>query len=359
MAKVLAELDLAAGIRTKNIEVPAMKAVVTWNNPDALKGYDTKKEKLILQSLIEKSYSALNKVRDEVKGAIEEFDAQLTKKPAADEKDAADRVRTFQNTCKQIVTAQQGKVQKEIEGVWEMHKKRDKALLKMNLVFAAKIALATISVAASITMAALSMGVLAPQLVGAAKTVVTTAFLVMDFIAGRDAVAKECYTLDQSLWADYMGPKMKGKTFRNAKEVASALGVPFIPNVQRLEKRVEDFLAHSARADKENQKLFKEANALMSKIGAIDAKKVGPANVKLADQLGKKVDGMLAEIGELSKSIDGDNAFYKTYTERCKTYKAMNGKAVGTALKAYEGASLASSIASTAKSATEIALKFV
>ena len=42
MAKVLAELDLAAGIRTKNIEVPAMKAVVTWNNPDALKGYDTK-----------------------------------------------------------------------------------------------------------------------------------------------------------------------------------------------------------------------------------------------------------------------------------------------------------------------------
>jgi hypothetical protein len=357
MAKVLAELDLAAGLRTKNIEVPAMKAVVAWNNPDALKGYDTKQEKVVVQSLIDKAYTALTKARDEVKSAIEDFDAQLTKKPAADEKEAADRLRTFQNTCKQIVTAQQGKVEKEVESVWEMHKKRDKALTKLNLVFAAKIVFATLSLAASITLAALSVGALAPTIIGAAKTVVSTALLVKDFAIGRDGVAKECYAMDQTLWKVYMGPQMKGQAFRTAKEVAQAAGMPFIDTVGKLEKRIEDFLAQSARVDKQNQKLFKEANTLMSETAGIDAKKAGAANAKLADQMGKQVDALLSEIGELSRSIDGDNAFYKTYTERCKVYNAMNGKAVGASAKAVEYGQLAASIAAAAKSVVDIAIK--
>jgi hypothetical protein len=44
--KILAELDFAADLKTKNIVVPPMMASVVCDNPEALKGYDTKKERV-------------------------------------------------------------------------------------------------------------------------------------------------------------------------------------------------------------------------------------------------------------------------------------------------------------------------
>ena len=144
-----------------------------------------------------------------------------------------------------------------------MHKKRDAALTRINLQFAAKIVLNAISLSASITIAALSLGTLAVTVIGAAKTVVSAALLIKDFAEGRDKAAKEVYTIDPALWKIYMGPKMKGKAFKSAKEVAAAAGIPFIESVGKLEAKLEDFLGKSARVDEDRQKLFESANKFL------------------------------------------------------------------------------------------------
>lgn len=356
MTRILSELDFAAGLKTRNFAVPAMKAVVTWDNSEALKDYDSKKEKVILQSLIAEAFSALKKAQQDIQGAIEDFDQQLSKKPSATKEEAAERLKTFETVCKQITRAQQDKVEKMVLAKWEMHKKRDAALTKVNLQFAAKIVLSAISLSASITIAALSLGTLAVTLIGAAKTVVSAALLIKDFAEGRDKVAKDVYTADQALWKIYMGPKMKGKAFKSAKEVAAAAGIPFIESVGKLEAKLEDFLGKSARVDKDRQKLFESANKLLLAVQKIDAAKAGPDNAKRLKTMGDKITGMLDDIHELARSIDGDNAFYRTNCARCKVYREMNGKAVTAGAQAVAFGVLAAGILATAKSIADIAI---
>lgn len=356
MTKILAELDFAAGLKTRNITVPAMKAVVTWDNPEALKDYDSKKEKVILQSLIAEAFSGLKQAQQDIKGAIEDFDERLSKKPSATKEEAAERLKTFETVCKQITRAQQDKVEKMVLAKWEMHKKRDTALAKINLQFAAKIVLSAISLSASIAIAALSLGTLAVTLIGAAKTVVTAALLIKDFAEGRDKAAKEVYAIDQALWKIYMGPNMKGKAFKTAKEVAVAAGVPFIESVGKLEVKLEDFLGKSARVDKDRQKLYESANKLLLAVRKIDAAKAGPDNARSLKTMGDKITTMLDDIHELARSVDGDNAFYRTNSARCKVYREMNGKAVTAGAAAVAFAVLVAGIVATAKSIVDIAV---
>jgi hypothetical protein len=114
MTRILAELDFAAGLKTKNIAVAAMKAVLIWDNPEALKDYDSKKEKVILQSLIAEAFSRLKQAQQDSKGAIEDFDQKLSGKPSATKEEAAERLRTFETVCKQITRTQQDKVEKMV-----------------------------------------------------------------------------------------------------------------------------------------------------------------------------------------------------------------------------------------------------
>ena len=185
MTRILAQLDFAASLKTKNIVVPAMTAVVTWENEDALKGYGGKKEQVILQALILEAISGLTKSQKEIQAAIVDFDQRLGTKPSASKEEAAERVETFTTVCKQITRAQEEKVQRMVAAKWEQQKKRDAALARIDLIFAAKIVLSAISLSASIAIAALSLGTLAVTLIGAAKTAVSAALLIKDFAAGR------------------------------------------------------------------------------------------------------------------------------------------------------------------------------
>ncbi|HSI59598.1 MAG TPA: hypothetical protein VLA16_18695 [Ideonella sp.] len=354
---VLAEKDFASGLSVKNIEVPSMKAVVSLDNAELLKDYDKKGEKLILQSLIAAAISGLNDSHKAIKAAIEDFDKRLGKKPPTSLKEAEDELHTFTNTCKQITLAQEGQVTKAVEAAWAMHKKRDKALTKMNLVFSAKIILAAISLAASITAAALSMGTLAITLVGSAKTVVSTALLIKDFAGGRDASAKEVIKIDAALAEDYNRPELKGKVGKAAKEILAAAGVPFLKTVDKLDTQLEDFLGKSARVDDKAQSLYKQANGLMAEIKKIDAKKLGDDNAKQLKQMGDKTDTLLTQIGELVSSVDGDNVFYKVNKARCVQYQTLNGKALTKGAPATTLAVLVAGIAATAKTVVDIALK--
>lgn len=355
--KILAEQDFAQGIRTKNIKVPKMPATLTLENPELLKDYDDKKESLLLQKLMVEAREGLNAAAKEIKEAIEDFDEKFGKDMPADEKEAKERIATFEAVCKKVAAAQESKVAKRVDDEWQMHKKREEALAKLNLKFAGDITLAGISLAISITVAALSMGTLAVTLLGAAKTVVTTALRIKDFAGGRDKAAEEVEEIDASLAKIYLGPKMKGVAFKTAKEVAVAVGMPFMDSVGKFEKKIDDFLGKSARVDEDAQKLFEQANKLMAEIKKVDDKAVGPANAKLVDQMGRKTTELLNQIGTLRKSVDADNNFYKDKVARRKVYEDINGKALGSAVKGIEMAKDAAEIASLAKDIVDLALK--
>lgn len=334
MGKVLAELDFAEGVRVKHVKVPKMTATLTCDNPEILKGYDSAKEKVIMQKLIAVAYEELTAAQKEIVSALEDFDAEYGKKPPANQKEADERLKTLQTVCGQITKAQKGKVEKAVEKEWETHRKRDAALLKLNLVFSYEIVKATLSLAVAVTSAALSMGALAPTLVAAAKTLVTTALKIKEFAADRDDAAKDVIDIDLKLSKAYNGPEVKGKAFKGAKEIAAAAGMPFIDTVGKMEAALETFLAKSARVDKETQSLYESANKLMASLKKVDADEVGAANAKKVQQMGAKTTSLLNRIGELNKSIDGDNLFYKVNKDRCERYQEMNGKAITNAAKA-------------------------
>lgn len=355
--KILADQDFSQGIRTRNIKVPKMPATVALENPELFKDYDDKKEQLILQKLMVEAREGLNEAAKEIKDAIEDFDERFGKDLPTSEKEAKERIATFEAMCRKIAKAQESKVEKRVDDEWEMHKKRDAALTRMNLKFAADITLATLSLAASVAIASLSMGTLAVTLLGAAKTVVTTALEIKEFASGRDKAAEEVEDIDATLAKIYTGPKMKGIAFKTAKEVAVAAGMPFMDSVGKFEKKIEEFLGKSARVDDKAQKLYEQANKLMAEIKKVDEKEVGPANAKLVDQMGRKTTDLLNEIGNLRKSVDADNGFYKDKVARCKLYEAINGKALGSAVKGIEFAKQAAEVASLAKDIVDIALK--
>jgi hypothetical protein len=355
--KILAEEDFAKGISVKNVKVPPMKATVTLDNAEAFKDYDDKKEQLILQKLIEVATSGLAKSRKEIKDAIEDFDEKFTKDTPADEKEAKERIKTFEAVCKKAAEAQESKVQKAVEDEWEMHQKRDAALTKLNLKFAVNIIVSSISLAVSITAAALSLGTLAVTLVGAAKTVVSTAISIKEFTDDRDKVAELVVEMDEKLDKIYSGPKMKGQAFKSAKEVAAAAGVPFIDSVGKFDDKVEDFLAKSARVDKDAQKLYEQANKLIEAIKKADKKDGGDDNDKIVDTMAKKTTALLTKIGELVKSIDADNTFYKVNKARAKAYEELNGKAISGTAKLVSFAKEAAEIASLAKEIVDLAVK--
>ncbi len=358
MAKtILAEQDFASGVSVKNIKVPRMDAQITLENAEALKGYDSAKEKLILQKLMLEARDGLNAAQKEIRSAIEDFDAEYGKKPPATQKEADERLKTFETVCAQIARAQEGKVRKAVEAEWAIHKKRDDALTKINLKFAAEITLSAISLAVAVTVAVLSIGTLAVTLVGAAKTLVSSALLIKGFADDRDKAAEDVIDIDLTLSKAYLGPNVKGKAFATAKEIAVAAGMPFMDSVGKLEKALEDFLGKSARVDKEAQKLYEQANKLMALVKKIDADKAGPDNAKKLEQLGAKNTVLLDKIGQLVASVDGDNTFYKVNSARCKTYKEMNGKALGNASKAVALMTVVAAIVSEAKSIADIALK--
>jgi hypothetical protein len=72
--------------------------------------------------------------------------------------------------------------------------------------------------------------------------------------------------------------------------------------------------------------------------------------------MGDKTTGMLDDIHDLARLIEGDNAFYRTISARCKTYRDMNGKAVTAGAQAVAVGVLVAGILATAKSIADIAI---
>lgn len=349
----ITEIDFASNLTVRNLVVPPMIARVTIPNaPDALvKAFA--KEKVVAQKVMGATFDALKRSRREIHNAIGAFDRELGAKPPASPQDAAERVKTFNTVCKQIAEAQCGAAIKAATTEWQTQQKKSKDLQMFRITFAAKTALNAISIAASITAAALSMGTLALTLIGTAKSVASLASDIYNFARDIAKAEKDIIQTDLLLAKGWSNPKLDFK--KGARELSAALGVPFVKSIGGLETLLKEHNAKNGRKDELAEKLYATAKELMASIEK--APKLPDAKQKKLGELATKVTALLDQISELGKVSRGNDAFHAAYSARLRIYQEMRGAKLGNTTTATPILTALAGIAATTKTIVEIALK--
>ena len=311
----ITEIDLAQGIKTKNVVVPEMLVEVLLKNPPAALQKALKDDKLILQKMAEAAFEKLVKARDAFRDGIADLDASYEKKPPADKAEAEDRAATLNAMCKKIATAQSDAASAAAEAEWDKQAKKNKDLTTFKVVFGLKMALGTISVAASVISAVLSLGVLAITIVGAAKTVVGMAAEIYGFCRDMAKAEEDIIATDLDLAKSWENDKLTGG--KVGKELAAALGVPFVKSIGGMDKLLDEYNAKNAKKDAAADAIWKQAKKLMEAIGKAPDR-LSAEQQKTFDTLGKQVTKLLDEIGDLVKTSKSNDLFYEVYTRRLK-----------------------------------------
>ena len=349
----ITSVDLSAGLKLKNLVVPPMEIEVVYKNPpsDLIKA--VKADRVIVQKLAGAVFDALKKARSDFAAAAQELDASYTKKPPEDMKEAEDRAHTLTVVCKQIAEVQKGVAVKAAADEWKTQAKKNKELTKYDGLFAVRLSLGVVGVAASVTHSVMSFGASsAVAIVSVAKTVVAMAKDIHNHCREMASTEKDIIDTDEVLaktWVDTTksAPKV-------ARELATALGVPFVKSVGGLGNLLTEYDAKNARRDKLAEGLYAKAKELMKKIDET-SKKAGPEMRKKLDGLGKKVTDLLDKVGEIVASSKLCDGFAKTYRARLDIYRKMEGKGLGGTAKATGVAVLAAGAAATADTIVSIA----
>ncbi|MGH7041391.1 MAG: hypothetical protein ACREFY_04575 [Acetobacteraceae bacterium] len=350
----ITRVDLAQGLRPKNLEVPPTIIEVVLKNPPTALQKAIADDKLIVQKLAEAAFDKLKDARAAFSDGIKQIDESYGKKPPADEREALDRVKTLNNQCKQIAEAQSAAAVAAAEAEWKRAAKKNKDLAKFDAGFAFKMVVGTISVAASVISAILSMGVLAITILGAAKTVVGMASAVYNFARDMDKTESDIIDTDLALAKTWTDDELTaGKT---GKELAAALGVPFVNSIGGLGTLLDEYNAKNARKDKAADEMWKKAKVLMANIEkAPDS--LSAEQKKSLDALGKQTTALLNQVGDVTALSKSNDLFYDAYKARLDTYEALRGGRLGATAKLTGGAAVLAGIVSTTNTILDIATK--
>ncbi|AEG94081.1 hypothetical protein [Ramlibacter tataouinensis] len=325
--RVLASVDLAADLPTRHVTVPLMTVSVTCDDPRLLGGYGGSREDLVLQRLQLKAFESIQDASREVKSAIREFDASVAQRPPASPREAAERQRTFESACRGIASAQQAKIEQAVQREWSLQKQRDLALRASNARFGVRLTMQAVSVAANAGTAVLLPNPISPA--KAAYSLVRMAQTVKQFTKDREQAAQSIVKGDAALARLQAGEVKEGGGGRGwrtrARELVSAVHIPFTQelfrSVHHQEEKLDEFLAKSARVDRQAQQMYAQANELMETLRKLPAPPPGQPDAH--SRLRSEADALLGELGELMRSVERDNAFYREYQGRCRAYRAQ------------------------------------
>ena len=118
-------IDLAQGLKVKNIVVPLMVVNVVLKNAPAGLIKAVKDDKVIIQKIAMAAFKALNKAKKDFQDAAVELDASYEKNLPADVKEAEERAKTLNTTCRQIAEAQSKTATGAAEDEWKTQVKKN------------------------------------------------------------------------------------------------------------------------------------------------------------------------------------------------------------------------------------------
>lgn len=323
---VLASVDLAGNLSTTRVRVPPMTVSVTCDDPRLLAHYGAGRESVVLQRLQMRAFEAIRASSREVQAAIREFDDAMAARPPASPEEAAERQRTFESVCRMVATAQQARVDQAVQQEWAMQKQRDTALLASNVRFGVKLTMQTASVAANTATSALLPNPLSPA--KAAYSLFRMGQTVQQFVKDREQAARSIEKGDAALVKLQAGEAEDGggaHAWRTrTREMVSAVHIPFTQKVFRSvhhqEQKLDEFLAKSARVDKQAQAMYAQANELMQSLAALPP--AAPGEPDPHADMRRETTQLLEALGDLMRSIDRDNAFYREHQARCRAFHA-------------------------------------
>lgn len=323
---VLASVDLAGNLATRSVRVPPMNVSVTCSDPRLLAHYGDGRESIVLQRLQMKAFESIQEASREVQAAIRDFDDAMTRQPPASPREAAERQRTFESVCRNIASAQQANIDRAVQQEWGMQKQRDTALLASNVRFGVKLTMQTVSVAANATTTALLPNPLSPA--KAAYSLFRMGQTIQQFAKDREQAARSIEKGDAALVKLQAGDAADGGGAHGwrtrTRELVSAVHVPFTQklfrSVHHQEQKLDEFLAKSARVDKETRAMYAQAHELMATLA--DLPEPPPGRPDPHADMRREVGGLLDSLGDLMQSIERDNAFYRHHQDRCRAFHA-------------------------------------
>ena len=350
----ITSIDLAEGLKPKNLVVPPMEVDVALKNPPAELQKAIKDGDLVLQKIAAAAFAVLKKARDNVSDAIVELDESYAKNPPADKREAEERAETLNAVCKKIAQAQSDAACSAAEAEWDRQIKKKKDLTKFRVMFGLKMTLGTISAAASVVSAVLSLGTLAITILGAAKTVAGMASDIYTFCRDMPKTENDIIGTDVALAKRWTDDKLTaGKV---GDELAAALGTPFVKSISGLGKLLAEYSAKNGKRDKMADALWGQAKKLMASIERAPPKPNEEFR-KTLDKLGAAATKLLDQISALSAASKSSDLFYDVYQARCDTYKAMEGGKLGKTAAATGILVTLAGIASTADTVASIAMQ--
>jgi hypothetical protein len=351
----IASIDLAAGLKLKKLYMPETVINVVIQNAPADLVKAAKDDKLTLQPVIEAAFDSLASAKSEFQSAMKDLDAKFDKNPLKTVKELADRAETLSVMYKQIAQAQAAAAAKAAENAWAVAARKKKDLLKYKVKFWANAVLGALSIAASVTSAVMSLGVLAVTIIGAAKTCVQLAKSIYDYMRSLSDLEKTIEAADEVIQQTWKEKSNAGKIM--GRDLASALGVPFVKSVAGLRKNLDEYSAKCGAQTKAAEKMWTEAQEIMTAIGKLpdDA-----GDKKTEKELGTAVTKLLDEISDVMKNGKANDAFYAEFSARADKYEKMEGNLMFGGAKvapATEFLTKAGGLAAFANTVVEIAMK--
>ncbi|HZS83249.1 MAG TPA: hypothetical protein VFA50_10260 [Stellaceae bacterium] len=347
---VVAELDFSAGLRCKNITVPAMPAVVEFKDPPKELVEAARKDKLVIQSVATAAYEQLKKSQQTVQAAIKDFDAKF--KMPSDLAKGRDAVKTFANTCAQICKAQEGLAVAAAKRAWDGYVAKNKAWTKYKVIFACKVTAASISLAASVAAAVVTGGTTVVAVIGMAKTVAGMASDAYDFAKGIEKLEEGIRDEAVTLAKRFADPKVNWKA--TAKEIAAALGAPLVAGTTKMDQQLKDHVAKSGSLQKDAEKMWSDAKGIIEKLRQIEGDDKRKQIVAL---LGNECTKLLDAIGTLNQKLRAADDFHATYTKTLAEMRALRSSKIDTGKRIVDIGGTGATVFGIAKNVLTVASK--
>jgi len=251
--------------------------------------------------------------------------------------------------CKQAVEGQKARVQAAVAAEWAKQAKGDKDLSAYRLKFALAMGKAVFALGKTAAQVIISHGVLMHKLVGAARTIIKAAVKVYGFLRDLSKAGTDIINKDAELWGDWSEILSDWKDLRDEAGLSGNDFAKVLAQLQdkadsdksvkkglaaltqkidklhgkagALKSLLDEHSAKNAALNNGTEKLYGQAESLMSEIADVDEAALNARQKQQYDKTAADITALLNKIGDVQTAVSENGEFNKMYADRLKIYQ--------------------------------------
>ncbi len=344
-------MDFSAGLKPSYLDLPKMEITVSLDKFPDKKELAAAKSDLTLQDLIEAAYDSLNRAKKEFREAILEFDQKIKKNPPRDEREIADFERTLNNTCRQIVEAQESDAEAKVMAVWKKKTAADEKLKTYRIKCVAKIVYRTIVIAGHVAAMVVTHGALVVSICKLLLNIVKLGQDLKKLTRDIEKTLDSLVALDKDLTDWWNDPK----TPRAAAGELAAAAIPILKkSINSFESTLNEYDAKIGMIGRQREDLYKKAQETMKCLEDVPDL---TADDTIKEQK-KRVTALLNKIGELKNGEKECEQISKIYHDKLDKFRDQEGKTLKAVATVVGLAKYATDVIEAAEKALDLAKEF-